>query len=388
MNMRRCLGIALLVLLVGTVCICARAAEKQADMKQVKVYYEKGRFGAWPANWGIWIWGNEILVGFSRGFYKDLGPKLHNIDREKPEEHLLARSLDGGETWTIENPAEKGYLIPQGKGALHGTELPGVPIPPLMDCPGGINFTHPDFCMTLRMSNIGGGVSRFFYSYDRGHNWEGPFRLPNFVAHGTAARTCYLVDGEHECTLLLTASKSNGDEGRPICVRTHDGGKTWDFLSFIGDEPKGYAIMPSAVRLSPTEIYTVIRRRDFNQAWLSAYASHDNGLTWEKCADPVSDTGEGGNPPSLLHLKDGRLSLVYGVRRAPFRICAKLSSDGGKTWGNEIILRDDGGGRDLGYPASVQRPDGKEVSLYYFWDAVTGPERYLEATIWDPASVK
>ena len=87
-------------------------------------------------------------------------------------------------------------------------------------------------------------------------------------------------------------------------------------------------------------------------------------------------------------MKDGRLSLVYGVRRAPFRICAKLSSDNGKTWGNEIILRNDGGGRDLGYPASVQRPDGKEVSLYYFWDLATGPERYLEATIWDPASVK
>ena len=377
-----------LTLTVVLGCAAAQAAEKPADLKFVKVSYEKGRFAAWPANWGVWIWGNEILVGFSRGMYNDLGPKLHNIDREKPEEHLLARSLDGGETWAIENPAEKGYLIPQGDAALHGTELPGVPIPEPTACPGGIDFTHPDFCMTLRMSDIQGGVSRFYYSHDRGHNWEGPFRLPDFVPHGTAARTCYLVDGQHTCTLLLTASKRDGEEGRPICVRTLDGGKTWNFLSFIGPEPKGYAIMPSAARLSPTDIYTVIRRRDFNEAWLSAFRSRDNGLSWERCANPVDDTGAGGNPPSLLKLRDGRLSLVYGVRRAPFRMCAKLSSDGGETWGGEIVLRDDGGGRDLGYPASVQRPDGKVVSLYYFWDAATGPERYLEAAIWDPASVK
>ena len=66
----------------------------------VKVYAERGRFGGWPANHGIWSWGNEILVGFSAGYHKDLGLERHNIDREKPEEHLLARSLDGGMTWT------------------------------------------------------------------------------------------------------------------------------------------------------------------------------------------------------------------------------------------------------------------------------------------------
>ena len=68
--------------------------------KQIKVYYEPGRFGGWPANNGIWSWGDEILVGFTQGFYKDLGPDRHAIDREKPEVNLFARSLDGGETWT------------------------------------------------------------------------------------------------------------------------------------------------------------------------------------------------------------------------------------------------------------------------------------------------
>ncbi|HNR34566.1 MAG TPA: sialidase family protein [Candidatus Hydrogenedentes bacterium] len=352
-------------------------------MKHVKVYFEKGRFGGWPANHGIWSWGNEILVGFSRGYYKDMGPSRHHIDREKPEEHLLARSMDGGETWQIEDPAAQGYLIPQGK-ALHGAETPGVKIPKLRDCPGNIHFTHPDFAMTVRMSSIDAGVSRFYYSYDRGHSWEGPFRLPNFDTPGVAARTDYLVGGDRDCMLFLTAAKRNGKEGRPFCARTRDGGATWDFVSWIGPEPAGYAIMPATVRLAPEELITVIRCREGDSSWLTAHVSRDNGQTWKEQGRPVESTGEG-NPASLTLLDDGRLCLVYGYRAKPFSMRARISDDGGASWGKDIVLRDDGAGRDIGYPRSVQRPDGKMVSVYYFHDDATGPERYIAATIWDPA---
>src|SRR5205085_8576033 len=80
-------------------------------VEHVMVYHQPGRFGGWPANHGIWSWGDEILVGFSAGYHKDLGPNLHNIDRNRPEEHLLARSKDGGRTWSIENPAAQHVLV-------------------------------------------------------------------------------------------------------------------------------------------------------------------------------------------------------------------------------------------------------------------------------------
>ena len=41
----------------------------------------------------------------ARAITRIIGPERHNIDHDRPEEHLLARSLDGGLTWTIENPA-------------------------------------------------------------------------------------------------------------------------------------------------------------------------------------------------------------------------------------------------------------------------------------------
>ena len=83
-------------------------------------------------------------------------------------------------------------------------------------------------------------------------------------------------------------------------------------------------------------------------------------------AKPCRCNGDGASP-----------SPRHGVR-------ARLSSDGGRTWSEEIILRDDDGGTDIGYPRSVQRPDGKVVTVYYLWDKRSGPERYLAATIWDP----
>ena len=45
------------------------------SIRHVIVYQKSGRFGGWPANHGIWLWGNEILVGFSAGYFKDHGPK-------------------------------------------------------------------------------------------------------------------------------------------------------------------------------------------------------------------------------------------------------------------------------------------------------------------------
>jgi hypothetical protein len=349
--------------------------------RHVKVYAEPGRFGGWPANHGIWSWGDEILVGFSAGYFKDNGPDRHAIDHDRPEEHLLARSQNGGETWTIENPAEHGALIPAGP-ALHGITPPGLQEPPWKDCPGGINFNDPDLALTVRMTDANAGASRFSYSVDRGHTWRGPFRLPLFDQPGIAARTDYLVTGKHECLLFLTAAKRDGQEGRPLCVKTADGGKSWQFVAWIADEPLGYAIMPATVRLSASELLSAIRCHDGERNWIDTYRSLDLGKSWKRGQTPVPDLGEG-NPPSLIRLKDGRICLTYGYRAEPFGIRARLSSDGGRTWDREVTIRGDGGGRDLGYPRSVQRTDGKIVTVYYFHDAPLG-DRYIAATIWAP----
>ena len=358
------LTVAIMIMLSAS----AFGADQTRVVSNVVVYKEPGRFGGWPANNGIWVWGDEVVVGFMQGYFKNVAHG-HAIDSQKPDVPRFARSTDGGLTWKVEVPS---FLDGDGR-EQDGTE-----------CPGGLDFTAPDSAVALRMVSSGRGFSRFYYSPDRATTWQGPYKLPAFDRKGIAARTDYLVDGPHALTAFITASKENGREGRVFCTRTQDGGKTWDFVSWIGPEPSGFSIMPSSVRLSPRRILTALRRKEGPTHFIDAWVTDDNGASWNFLNRPVESTGgSNGNPPSMIKLKDGRLVITYGFRSAPYGMRARISTDQGLSWGPEIVLRDDGGTWDLGYPRTVQRADGKIVTVYYFNDRAD-QERYIAATIWDP----
>jgi hypothetical protein len=377
---------ATLVLLLATATVGPLAAQSPRIEQHVIVFGEDGKFGGWPANHGIWHWDNEILVGFSVGTHQDLGNR-HNINREEPEHHVLARSLDGGLTWNLEFPALKGQLINQG-GMRHGITDPALKEKSAVPITERIHFAHPDFAMSARFTDVDGGHSRLYYSCDRGHNWMGPFKVPRFGQPGIMARTDYIVDGPVAATVLFSVSKQNREESRVIATRTTDGGLNWEMLSFVGPEPTGFSIMPSTVRLNANSLLMATRRREGKakpkHRWIDLWQSTDNGSTWRFLRDAVEDVGEG-NPPALIRLRDGRLCLTYGDRKPPFEILAKLSRDRGAHWSEPIVLKANGGGRDIGYTRSVQRPDGKIVTLYYFQPNDT-PYRQIIATIWDPGA--
>jgi len=63
-----------------------------------------------------------------------------------------------------------------------------------------------------------------------------------------------------------------------------------------------------------------------------------------------------------------------------------FSSDDGKKWGQEYVLRRGAGEPDIGYTRTVQRPDGKLVTIYYWLDEPRA-ERYIAATIFSPPKV-
>jgi len=359
-------------------------------MQHVTVYREKGRYAGWPANYGIWSWGDEIVVGFTLGYPKAEGG-FHARDKNRPFVAMQARSLDGGQTWQVQEtpcrtPGNRGFSADEHMrpdlGTRHALESGMENIP--VECPGGIHFAHPDFALMCARTGLGAGtVSWFYTSYDRCRSWDGPFSLPMFGQAGVEARTDYLVSSADECTLFLTASKASGGEGGSVfCARTTDGGKTFRFVSWVTRFDQGFAIMPASVRLSESRILVAVRCREGGRNWIDLYASNDDGAMWHCVTTPVATTGMGGNPPAMIKLQDGRLCLTYGYRDAPYSIRARLSTDDGATWGEEIILRDDGGNHDIGYPRTVQRADGKIVTVYYFNDHPEG-ERYIAATSWE-----
>lgn len=367
-------------------------------MKHIVIYREPGRYAGWPANYGIWNWEDEIVVGFTVGFHKS-DEHFHARDTSKPFINRQARSLDGGQTWSIEEFPGKlrencglsadEHLQPELRleYALAQEDIVNPLTTP-------IGFTHPNFSLMCARTGLDEGVRSFFYiSYDRCHNWQGPYSLPMFGQTGIAARTSYIVEDSTSCLIFLTANKANGHEGKVFCIRTKDGGLTFETLSEIGGEPSGkhdFNIMPANLILPSGRILCAIRCRRYipdsekQESWIDLYASDDNGHTWDYVTRPVMfDRGHNGNPPTLNQLPDNRLVLIYGNRTAPYTIEAKLSDDDGQTWSDPIRLRDDGGNHDIGYPRTVVTPDGTLVTVYYFNEHVEG-ERFIEATIWKP----
>lgn len=365
-------------------------------MRQVTLFREPGRFAGWPANYGIWGWGDEIVVGFTVGAHKTV-ESGHARDKSQPVINMQARSLDGGESWRVEDfngarPGGRGLSADEHMDA--GLRLAEVMRPTSAAIPRRpLNFQHPDFALMAARTGLRRGVFSFFYcSTDRCRSWDGPYRLPMFGATGIAARTDYLIQGEHSALLFLTANKGDGEEGKTICVKTDDGGRSFVLVAEVGGDALGkgdFATMPASLQLPGGRLLCALRCRKGagGASWIELYASDDGGHSWRFMNRPVQfqQTGHVGNPPCLKALADGRLALLYGNRDAPGAICARLSADAGESWGDEIVLRGGGGAWDLGYVRAVLRDDGAVVAVYYFNDRPDGDgERFIEAAIWMP----
>jgi hypothetical protein len=118
------------------------------------VYREPGRYAGWPANAGIWSWGDEIVTGFSLGHMRPSETGMHPIDRERPTIRMQARSLDGGATWALEEVFASTSLP-------GGESLGGEGVEPVA-YPGGVNFEDPDFALTFDRSSLSDGAVSWF----------------------------------------------------------------------------------------------------------------------------------------------------------------------------------------------------------------------------------
>jgi hypothetical protein len=375
------------------------------------IFHQSGRFAGWPANCGAFIFGgDEIVVGFIDAQYKITDG--HNA--EEPFLNWLARSKDGGETWTASDP--KKYA------GDFGDE------PKLKKLKKPISFEHPRFAMRIVGAGYHGandGRAHFFYSYDAAKSWNGPYgfgdllnssELANSGLNELTPRTDYIVNGNNECLLFFSArDKDEFASDRLFCIKTSDGAKTFDFLGWVvgpdkdgtpgdaqkvelysNDDRNPYAnecraVMSQSEKLDNGSIVSVMRRKfvikgGSDKNWIDAYSSTDGGLTWGFLSK-VANTGRGnGNPPALAVTNDGRLCVVYG-ERSDGTMRVVYSADKGESWSEPQILMDgfwseDMEYNDLGYPRVVCRSDGKMVAMYYY--STKENLHHLRASIWQP----
>jgi sialidase-1 len=194
-------------------------------------------------------------------------------------------------------------------------------------------------------------------STDGGITWSA--RYPTIInsPHGPTQ----LSDGR-----LLYAGKELWTEEKRIGVcESTDDGQTWKWLAEIptrpGDSKAGYHEL-HAVEAADGRIIVHIRnenKADDGETFQSESA--DGGKTWSV---PHS-IGTWGLPSYLTRLRDGRLLMSYGHRRAPLGNQARISHDHGRTWSEPMIISGDGAKGDLGYPSTVELADSSLLTVWY-----------------------
>ena len=194
-------------------------------------------------------------------------------------------------------------------------------------------------------------------STDGGRSWERsgtfdiPKGVPTLVPFGDIERS---PDG------ALGASCYSHTAGTNTAhfFLSRDDGQTWQESAIIGADDYNETAL-----LCLDEHRWLAACRTRKDGHLDLFASEDGGASWT-CRGPLAWPGQ--HPGHLSKLQDGRLLLVYGLRNQGLRgVGARLSTDEGRTWGPPIVLVDLEDAQDVGYPSSVQAPDGTIVTAYY-----------------------
>ncbi len=159
--------------------------------------------------------------------------------------------------------------------------------------------------------------------------------------------------------------------GRPV-------GELQCITLYPGDDIEYYE--PHAAKMPNGDILVAIRaeRREPRLRTTHLCRSTDGG----KHFSAPQPTGWVGLPPHIFVTRKGEVVLTYGRRDTPFGICARISRDNGYTFGEEIVLRNDGVNGDLGYPSTAQNENGDLVTVYYMKNEASQYAADIEYTVW------
>ena len=269
--------------------------------------------------------GREFLASF-----------VASTECESADSHPeLARSTDGGMTWTAEGPlddagfaegmtTETGFISKASDGSLFclGAQWSYAPALPLV---------HPK-TLGMRENRI---VLR--RSGSQGRAWTAPVELhkPYPVPLELPTGITALNDG----TLIISCATWGNWDGtcpyghRVTTMRSTDGGTTWTGPIDIFYDPKKRLGFWEAriLQLSGDTLLATCWSHDWKTDKDAAnhYAvSHDAGLTWT-AGMPTPVKGQTGWP---MLLDDGHILFVYNHRRAPVGVRAQIADVSGGQW--------------------------------------------------------
>ncbi len=366
-------------------CAAAKKQGKMTKQKDIVIYQDKNFYSAFPSL--VVRKDGEILCAFRRAPNRKLLWGGWYTHTDANSYLVLVRSKDGGKTWTKDpslifahplGGSQDPCMVQLKDGSIVCTSYGWAMIPQPGQEKMGSTLSHPPY------SFLGGYIVR---SDDGGKSWLGPFvppSLPGETSKDALGNPCptfnrgAMIQMKDGRLLWAVVGRNNL---KPVLtsvylVESRDRGETWKYVCPIAEDEKIVFNETSLIETARGDIVAFMRTDNF-EGKAAVARSTDGGKSFQ----PWEDGKFFGHPFHMLRLPDKRVLLVYGYRQAPFGIRARVLNPECTDFAEaeEIVLRDDGGNSDIGYPWAAMLPNGDVLVSYYF-NVKDGP-RHIAGTI-------
>ena len=380
----------LILSLLGIVGCPLRAAEPAPAVRKVRdlvIYQDEKFYAAFPSV--VRRPAGELLVAFRRAPSRRALGETKESHVDPNSQLVLVRSRDEGATWS----AVPDLIYAHAFGGSQDPCLLQLRDGTLLCASYGWALVQPEAVAKLKaplfevrpgVLFVGGYLLR---STDGGRAWQGPITPPSIAPetrvdpHGRplpAYNRGALCEGADGRIFWAVAASDSATERRTSAhlLISDSGGATWRYSTPVAVDAKVTFNETSLYETPRGDLVAFLRTANFDDHACLA-RSTDGGKTFQ----PWQDMGFQGHPLHALRLPDQRVLLVYGYRHKPYGIRARVLDAECTDFATapEIVLRDDGGTTDLGYPWSVNL-DAQRVLVTYYFNVADGP-RHIAGTI-------
>lgn len=330
----------------------------------------------------------ELIVAFRHApDWRPLGGKGYT--HTDPNSYLVSvRSKDDGKTWS----QEPQLLFAHPFGGSQDPCLLQLSDGTILCASYGWSLVSTNVLAALKkpVFNVGQFVflgGHLLRSHDGGNSWEKPIVPPSSRNEGrldlfgkpvpayNRGALCEGKDGRIFWAVAARDSSTGSSRTSVHLMISKDKGTTWNYACSIAASDKAEFNETSLYQTPKGDLVAFLRTSGLEDHTCVA-RSADGGKSFQKW----HDAGFQGHPHFALRLPDERVLLVYGYRHPPMGIRARVldSECTDVSTAKEIVLRDDGGSEDLGYPWATMVGKDRALVVYYFNQA--NGTRYIAGT--------
>ena len=356
-------------------------------LEDVTIYQDENFYSSFPSI--VRRPDGELLVAFRRApnRRKFGGGKYSHSD---PTSQLVTvRSKDSGKTWSKEpqlmyahplGGSQDPCMVQLRDNSILCTSYGWA----LLERNQIENLRQPVAASSSGFTFLGGFILR---STDGARSWQAPIIPPaatgepvrdtsgNLLPARGRGAMCEGKDGRLYWVVQTAAGSGSHNRTEVHLMISEDKGLTWKDSAVVASDPKIGFNETSIYETPKGDLVAFVRTAGLD-GHLVVSRSTDKGKSfkWE-------DTGVVGYPAHAVRLPDKRVLLVYGYRTAPYGIRARVldAECTNVASAPEVILRNDGGSGDLGYPWATVISKKRALVVYYFNQA--DGLRTIESTV-------